>query len=170
LKGRLLLNDTAWFDQRITIPYSTVFEKISGPLLNRQASFADSAQYALLYVYRPVKTMLLLATYPLYLNNELMCIVRNKSGYIFKVKREGHYTLRTQLLKDESHIDIDVKFGNKYYVMPLIDWGVKTHLYNFKLRLEQPADAGTAQQAFEQVNLRQVASQIPKMLFSDRGG
>jgi len=153
-KGRVLLRDTSWFNERINVAKIRDVEKISSSLMNRNVILTDTSQYALLYIYRPGKIFLSLSSYPLFMNGELLCMMQNKSGFIFKVKKEGRYSLRTNILKDESKMDVDVRFGQKYFIKPVIYWGVKKHLYNFKLGFEVPENLEIGMREFGEVKLK----------------
>jgi hypothetical protein len=153
--GRMLKRDTSWFVQKIDVAVNNSnFQKLSGPLVDRKVGLGDTANYALVYVYRPSRVMLWLATYPLYFNNEVMCVVQNNAGYIFRVNKEGLHRFSTQVLDDESAVTVDIKFGQKYFLKPSIDWGVYRHLANCKLRLEHITDEQVAMKEFSAVKLR----------------
>jgi hypothetical protein len=153
-KGRMLGKDTSWFAPKQSMPASNDFQKVSGRLVDAKTSFDDSAGCALVYIYRPKKTMLLLATYPLFFDGQLMCTIQNNAGYIFKVKKEGRHLFTTKLLQDSATIALDLHFGNKYYIRPWIEWGLKPRLYNFKLHIEEISDRSAAEKEFAEVKLK----------------
>jgi hypothetical protein len=64
-----------------------------------------------------------------------MCVAKNRSGYIFKILKEGKITFKSKLLKDESAVTVDIKFGKKYYIKSMIHWTISSRLYNFKLEM-----------------------------------
>jgi hypothetical protein len=69
------------------------------------------------------------------LGDGVLCIARNNSGYIFKVLKEGQFTLESRLYKDKSAIQQGIRFGHIYYIKSMIHWGISSRLYNFKLEM-----------------------------------
>jgi hypothetical protein len=153
-KGRMLKRDTAWFSPKVIVATSSSFEKISGPLFDVKNSRLDSADYALVYVYRPKKFWLLLSSYPLYFDDEVMCMMENNSGYVFKIKNEGVHRFTTQIFKDSDNVSVDIRFGQKYFIKPWIEWGLKKHGYNFKLHVEHISDPTKGATEFADVKMK----------------
>lgn len=78
---------------------------------------------------------------------------RNNTGYVFKILKEGKYTLRTSIMKDSVQLPVDIRFGNRYYIKSDIHWGIHSRLYNFKLELSS-VDAATGSKEFREVKIR----------------
>jgi hypothetical protein len=145
-------SDTMWMHEKVNFTDNLFIQHIPENYL-RKNHFSDTSRYAVLYVYRPGKFTNSLADYPVYLNENVLCIAKNKSGYVFKISKEGLYNIKSRLYKDESAVNIEVKFGNIYYLKSMIHWGIFGRLYNFKLDLEvMKADPGKAE--FEAVNVQ----------------
>ena len=81
-----------------------------------------------------------------------MCC-KNKSGYIFKILKEGQFNLKSKLYKDESSVKVDVKFGKTYYIKSMVHCGMFKGLKNYKLEMAMinPAEGKTE---FGEVNLQ----------------
>ncbi len=75
------------------------------------------------------------APYAARIDNSIMCVAKNKSGYIFKILKEGQFEIKSRLFNDESSVILNVRFGNMYYVKSMIHWGISRRLYNFKLEM-----------------------------------
>jgi len=86
-----------------------------------------------LYLYRPGKLTNSMGNYLVYFDNNVMCVAKNNTGYIFKILKEGTFEIKSRLLKDESAVKLEVKFGNIYYVKSMVHWTITKRLYNFKL-------------------------------------
>ena len=143
--------DTVWFNEKDTAVNNTIYKQVS----LREAMIKDTSNYALLYLYRPGKITNSLSDYLIYFNDNIMCLAKNNSGYIFKIFKEGKFELKSRLLKDESVIDIEVKKGETYYIKSMIHWGVKSRFYNFKLEMaEENKEVGQAE--FQNVRLREL--------------
>lgn len=148
---RYMETDTLWFHERLPSAGTQTFKRISrGDLL--KSNFSDSSSYALVYLYRPGKLTNSLGSYPIYVNDSLLCIAYNRSGYIFKVRREGNYTLESRLYKDHSAVQLDIHFGKVYYVKSMVHWGITSRLYNFRLEMAT-SDPRTGATEFADVKL-----------------
>lgn len=123
--------DTIWFNEKTTVVDNTIYKQAS----LAEATIKDTSKYALLYIYRPGKITNSLSDYMIYLNDNVMCLAKNNSGYIFKIFKEGKIQLKSRLLKDESVVDLEVKHGEIYYIKSMVHWGIKSRLYNFKLEM-----------------------------------
>ena len=94
-----------------------------------------------------------MGNYIVYFDDNLMCVAKNNSGYIFKILKEGVFEVKSKLLKDEAAVKVDVKFGKTYYVKSSIKWGITSRLYNFKLEMTNvPPAVGITE--FEEVDLQ----------------
>lgn len=144
--------DTMWLNEKTVVANNELFRPVQNNAALKKAHFSDTSQYAVLYLYRPGKLTNSLANYLIYFDDIIMCVARNKSGYLFKIMKEGKFTLKSKLYKDAAAVELDVKFGNVYYVKSMIHWGVFKRLYNFKLEmaLVKPEDGKIE---FEEVNL-----------------
>lgn len=145
--------DTMWLHEKTRPGNSTLFQSLTDTNLITQQHFSDTAQYALLYVYRPGKLALIFAANLLYLDDNSLCISKNNTGYIFKVLKEGNYTLHTSILKDSVQLPVNIQFGNRYYIKSDIHWRITNRLYNFRLELSA-MDAVTGSKEFSEVKMR----------------
>jgi hypothetical protein len=130
-----LQTDTIWLSEKTNVTNNEVYKRIIDNSYLRKHHFSDTSKYAVLYIYRPKKLSNSLGNYPIYFNDNIMCIAENNSGYIFIILKEGQYKLSSRLFKDESSTSIDVKFGKTYYVKSMIHWGITSRLYNFRLEM-----------------------------------
>lgn len=127
----VIIEDTIWLTEKIHPSNAEFFKQLRTE--NEARKLKDSSKYALLYIYRPGKLTNSMGNYFVYFNNIPLCVASNSSGYIFKILKEGRFQVSSRLFKDESAIDIDIKFGQVYYVKSMIHWGISSRLYNFKL-------------------------------------
>lgn len=89
----------------------------------RKARFKDTSKYALLYVYRPSKLVCSFIDYPLFCNSMLMCNMASRSAaYVFKIWKEGPLWIEGQNNKHKDREDLDIQFGQKYYLLCNIRW------------------------------------------------
>ena len=144
----LIITDTIWLKEKKILSNTQLFKQVSNPSEINQ--FTDSSQYALLYIYRPGKFTNSLGNYFLYFDDIAMCIARNNSGYIIKVFKEGNFNIKSKLYKDESSINLNIKFGNVYFIKSMIHWGIQSNLNNFKLEMAQ-MDKDLGKTEFEKI-------------------
>jgi hypothetical protein len=145
--------DTMWLAEKIVTGSNELFKPVANSAVLKKNHFSDSSGYAVLYLYRPGKLTNSLGNYIVYFDNNLLCVARNKSGYIFKILKEGKFKAESRLYKDKSSVDLDVKFGHVYYIKSMIHWGIYSRLYNFKLDMAI-VDTATGKAEFEDVNLQ----------------
>jgi hypothetical protein len=151
--GPPLQTDTMWFAEKANVTSNELFRQIPNNTVLKRNHFSDTSKYAVMYVYRPGKTTNSLGNYIIYFDDNILCVAKNKSGYIFKVLKEGNFRVKSQLLKDESAINLQVKFGQVYYVKSMIHWGLFKRGYNFKLEMATvPPDQGKTE--FENVDIQ----------------
>ncbi|MEO5592948.1 MAG: hypothetical protein ABIR15_17720 [Chitinophagaceae bacterium] len=148
-----ILSDTMWLNQKVVVSHSNLIRRIPNSAVLKKEHFSDTSKCALVYLYRPGKVTNGLANYPIYLDEDIICVAQNNSGYIFKIFKEGKFEFKSKLFKDESAAKIDLKFGNTYYVKSMIHWAISSRLYNFKLETAV-VDPVKGQKEFEDVNLR----------------
>lgn len=56
------------------------------------------------------------------------------------------------MLNDESATKLEIKFGKKYFLKSMVNWGIQKNLPNFKLKIAvMPPDVGYDE--FESVDL-----------------
>jgi len=125
--------DTMWTTDKAVAANNELFKYLPDSLQAKAQKISDTSKYALLYVYRPGKLALSLSDFLVYFDNNLMCVMHNNTGFVFKILKEGNFELKSRQYKAENTIPIHVKFGNEYYVKATMDWGVHKHLYNFKM-------------------------------------
>jgi len=129
-----ITNDTIWFSPKVNLVNNKLFTKVNDPAILKRDHFGDMSKYAVLYIYRPGKFTNSLGSHLVYFDENIMCLAKNKSGYIFKIFKEGVFDVTSRALKDASTVKLDVKFGNVYYVKSMVHWRVMAkHMYNFEL-------------------------------------
>ncbi|MFT3947569.1 MAG: hypothetical protein QM763_11425 [Agriterribacter sp.] len=145
LSGVLIQQDTVWFSEKTHLPANPFIQPITSIEAER-LHFADTSKYALLYVYRPGKLTNSLSNYPVYLNDDIICIIRNRSGYVFKILKEGTFECKSRLLKDESEVQVNIQFGKRYFIKSMVHWGMYKGLNNYKLEMAiMPGDTGSTE-------------------------
>jgi hypothetical protein len=127
--------DTMWLNEKIVIAGNELFKQIINPSVLRKNHFSDTSKYAVLYVYRPGKFSNSMGNFLVYFDDNIMCVAKNSSGYIFKILKEGQFEIKSKLYKDHSAVKMDIKFGNVYYAKAMIHWTISSRLYNFKLEM-----------------------------------
>lgn len=130
-------NDTIWFNQRMNIAINPLFKQTTTERLANKNSAKDTAKYALVYIYRPFKIALSLGSYFDYCDGLPMCLMKNNTGYIFKIYKEGIHKFQSNLHKDIAGIDLDIHFGKIYYIKSSINWAITSRLYNYRLEMEK---------------------------------
>ncbi len=144
-------NDTMWLHEKAVVANNELFKLVTNQNVLRKEHFSDTSKYALLCLYRPGKVTNSLSSFLVYFDDNLMYVAKNNSGAIFKVLKEGIFTLKSRLYKDESSLKLSVEFGNRYYVKSMIHWGIYSRLYNFKLEMASvPPEVGKVE--FESVD------------------
>jgi len=128
-----LQDDTMWLNVKTNTAGNELFKQMYGTAFLKKEHFRDTSHYAVLYVYRPGKLTNSLGDYLVYFDNNVMCVAKNNTGYIFKILKEGTFEIKSRLYKDESAVKLDVQFGHTYYVKSMIHWTITKRLYNFKL-------------------------------------
>ena len=83
-----------------------------------------------------------------------MCMIENNSGYIFRVYKEGIHQFATRLFKDGDSVAVNIRFGQKYFIKPWIEWGLKKRGYNFKLHVDYITDHAKGTAEFDEVKLK----------------
>lgn len=145
--------DTMWLTEKANRVSNELFKPVANSYLLKKAKFSDTSNYAVLYLYRPKKLTNSLGNYFVYFDDNLMCVAKNNSGFIFKILKEGVFEVRSKLFKDESAVKLDVKFGKTYYVKSSIKLGITSRLYNFKLEMANvPPAEGIPE--FEEVDIQ----------------
>lgn len=153
-KSDLILEeaDTMWYLPKASIPDSRLFERITNPSTLKKNHFRDTSQYAVVYLYRPGKFVGNLANYNVYLDNFLLAEMKNNSGYIFKILKEGRHEFRSKYNKVESKFKLDIKFGEKYYLKSTIHLTL-SNLQGSKLEMDS-AEAEKGEAEFQEADFQ----------------
>ena len=150
--GKLVQRDTIWTSEKITGTRTGLFEKLGNTSQIKKLKFDDTSPYALLYIFRPKKFSNSLASFPVLIDNSFFCTAKNGTGYVYKILKEGDFTLRSGLMKDTAFLPMHIQFGKRYYVRSAINWGISKRLYNFTLALDAlPEERGVEE--FENVEM-----------------
>lgn len=113
--GKFILSDTIWAQKKPVVTNNTLFESVSEKQYIKKLNSKND--YALLYVYRPGKFAGSKGEYILYFDDNIMCISKNKSAYIFKIFKEGNFKLSAKLYNQkEVTQNIEIKLGQKFYL------------------------------------------------------
>lgn len=126
--------DTMWYHEKVNFTSNELFKQTTTAALKKQP-FSDTADYALLYVYRPGKVTLSLSNFLIYFDDNLLCVGDNNTGYVFKILKEGNYKIMSRFAKDKAATDISIKFGHSYYVRSVMQWTIHKFT-NYKLKME----------------------------------
>jgi hypothetical protein len=144
--------DTMWLHEKAVVTNNELFKPYKTRTIPAKDHFRDTSKYAIVYIYRPGKLTNSLGNYIVYLDENVLWVAKNNSGYLFKVLKEGRHTFKSRLMKDQSSIDVDIQFGKIYYVKSTMKWGIYKH-GNFKLGMETvKPDIG--QTEFDEVEFR----------------
>jgi|GEM_PF-2240717 len=121
-----IATDTLWFNPKAIVPDTRLFEHIPAEPKFDASSFKDTSKYALLYFVRPSNIWGCAISHPVYCNDIFMCSVRNNSGYVFKIFREGTIKLayKEKHCKAQPIVSLDIKFGKSYYFYTKISGGL----------------------------------------------
>lgn len=92
--------------------------------VRKAANDSVIANSATLYVFRPWKLTEWANYYTLYLNDDPICNMTNKSSYVIRLMKPGLATLHAKIGKKETSLPIDVKSGEKYYLRCDFPWGL----------------------------------------------
>lgn len=116
--------DTLWHAEQKASSDRILFTALNATG-QRKAKLKDTSSFALLYVYRPSKFVCSAVSFPLYGNDLLMCGFPEKGGaFVFKVQKQGKLRLQGQHRKQKDYLDLDVRFGQKYYVRVDTKWSL----------------------------------------------
>jgi hypothetical protein len=132
--------DTLWSldnDDQL-VQKNLLFEKVVNRSDVTIKSFTDTSKYALLYIYRSKKITNSLANYIVSINKIPALLMKNNSGYILKVYKEGAISISSKLWKDESVLPLNISFGKKYLIKTTIHWKLLSKYgYNFYLETQE---------------------------------
>lgn len=116
--------DTMWHSEQKVSTDRIVFLPLSAAE-QRKAKLKDTSSFALLYVYRPSKFVCSGVSFPMYGNDVLMCGFPEKGGaYVFKVLKKGPLRLQGQHRQKKDYLDLNIEFGQKYYVRVDTKWSM----------------------------------------------
>jgi hypothetical protein len=135
ISNQPILKDSMWLNMKANVASNLLFQSVKSPTELKRAHFGETSKYAILYLYRPGKLTNSLGSYLVYFDDEIMCVAKNNSGYIFKILKEGNFEIKSRLYKDEATTNVDIKFGNTYYIKSSILWGFH-NFNNYKLKME----------------------------------
>jgi len=127
--------DTIWLAEKINPVSNELVKFVPNPNTLKKEKFSDTSRYAVLYLYRSGKVTNSLSNCLVYFNDDLLCIAKNNSGYVFKILKEGTYSVKSKFDKDEASTQLDIKFGKTYYVKSMVHWGIFKGLKNYKLEI-----------------------------------
>jgi hypothetical protein len=150
-KGVQLNTDTMWLHEKVNFKPNKMFDLIPDRNALKKAKFSDTSQYALVYLYRPGKlTNSIGPGYLVRLDDLPMAIMKNKSGYVFKVFQPGTHTFTSGLGKDEVSTQLKIETGKTYYLKAAIHWGIHSWR-NYKLEIKE-MEPSIGKQEFDDVD------------------
>ena len=140
-KGDLLHSDTMWLHEKINFTPNRMFEPIANMQL-KKAHFSDTSSYAIVYLYRPGKlTNSVGEGFVVSLDDLPMAVMKNKSGFIFKIFQPGNHVFASRLGKDESKAILNIELGKRYYIKAAINWGFYSFRnYKLEMKVMEPAE------------------------------
>jgi hypothetical protein len=116
--------DTLWHSEQKPSSDRIVFTALNAAG-QRKAKLKDTSSFALLYVYRPSKFICSAVSFPMYGNDLLMCGFPEKGGaFVFKIQKQGPLRLQGQHRQKKDYLDLDIRFGQKYYVRVDTKWSM----------------------------------------------
>ena len=92
--------------------------------LRKAANDSIIASWATLYVFRPWKLTEWANAYTLFLDDQPICDMINKSSYVVRLMKPGPANLHAKIGKKETTLPIDIKPGGKYYLRCEFPWGL----------------------------------------------
>jgi hypothetical protein len=149
-RSLLLTEDTLWFGPRRSPSNSRLFTVLNNSLLGK-LHLGDTSKYAILYLYRPESITRLLNLYPVAIDNIVMCIAQNNSGYIFKILKEGRFVIKAGLFDNPYYLTLPIRFGQSYYLRTQVHPGGTKDTTRAVLAVVDPKTGG---QEFEKVKVR----------------
>ena len=104
----------------------------TGKIINRindsvkKVRFGNDSTYAIVYIYRPGKFAGSALKLNMYVNDSLLCKVKNNSMFEIKIKKEGKTTFSVEKQFYVASLELPVKFGHVYYIRCGVKFGPKT--------------------------------------------
>ena len=115
--------DTVWMKEKLSIPNNNLFTEIIKLSILKKLHFSDTSTYAVLYVYRSGKTFCMAVDNIIYFDDNIMCVTKNQSAYVFKILKEGIFNIVGKMGGKQSLIKMEVQFGKKYYLKSASKFG-----------------------------------------------
>ncbi len=116
--------DTLWNSEQM-VPSDCVVLRALTPAEQRKAKLKDTSSFALLYLYRPSRFVCSGIHFPLYNDDILMCgFPEHGGGYVFKIYKQGPLRLQGQHRQKKDYLDLNIHFGQKYYVRVDTKWSM----------------------------------------------
>ena len=130
--------DTAWFQPLANPTNSEIFQVVKESPAKVKRNFADTSQYALVYLYRLHKLPAAESEYYVYYGEDCMFRAVNKTKAIYKVFKEGPINIHATSGNVESSVMIDIRFGKKYFIQCQVQ--TRTSLPAPSITLEELTD------------------------------
>lgn len=115
-------SDTIWLKEKEHVVSNELIQLIQSEKVLKKAHFSDTSKYAVLYVYRLNRFAGSKVDMPVYFDDNIICISKNNSAFIFKIFKEGNFNLSAVSANDvlvkkkPAVLPLNIKFGQKYYV------------------------------------------------------
>ncbi len=106
----------------LTLPICTAFlgkknnARLSREFKSEKVTLNDTSKYAVIYIYRPKKWKYHVNSYSVNVGDSLLSKVKNNSKFIFKAYKEGSTEIWAQIADKKSVINLNLKFGQEYYI------------------------------------------------------
>ncbi len=94
--------------------------KINKP---ESTGLTDERQFATIYIYRPRNFTGSAISYNIYLNDSLVCHIKNNTKYAIRVYKEGSVELSAKT-EQKRKVNLNLKFGGEYYLKCGVTMGV----------------------------------------------
>jgi hypothetical protein len=122
----VLTIDTLWIKQYRDAKNKVVVNpRVDSLVALRKAAYDSAiANSATLYVFRPGKLTEWANDYILFLDDEPICRMTNKSSYVVRLMKMGTANLHANIGKKETSVSLDVRPGEKYYLRCDFPWGL----------------------------------------------
>jgi hypothetical protein len=136
ISKKAAIDDTLWLSEKSGIKFNALYQQVFNENEIKLSNFSDTSNYALVYIYRPGKFTNHLADIPIFFNGQSVFAAKNKSGYLFKIYKEGDLNIMSKIFADKSAVNLKIKTGKVYYVKAMIHWtAASKFLYNFNLEM-----------------------------------
>lgn len=127
------MRDTIWLQQKAYTPLERkLYEMVASKSELTELENSKEKDYALVYFYAPADANYRDVVKQFYLKNAPFGFIVSGMTFVFKVQKEGRYAFLSHL-NDQTSFNMNVTFGENYFVKATFSGLVKEPKVNFKL-------------------------------------